>query len=179
MSLLCDALRSLLIIIDLQKKLMPVISEGNEVVKRALILAQVAKLLEVPIVGTEQQPLRLGGTVPEIGQMFSRRFEKNHFDASAEPGFAECLGPDRDDLIVLGCEAHVCVLQTVLGLRERNQRVRLVVDAIGSRQSANKIAAVDRAKSAGAEIVTSEMVAFEWLRTSEHPRFREALKLIK
>ena len=179
MSLLCDASRSMLVVIDLQNKLMPVISEGKEIVKRALILAQVAKLLEVPIVGTEQQPLRLGGTLPEIGQMFSRRFEKEHFDASAEPGFAECLGPDRDDLIVLGCEAHVCVLQTVLGLRERNQRVRLVVDAIGSRQSANKIAAVDRAKSAGAEIVTSEMVAFEWLRTSEHPRFREALKLIK
>jgi nicotinamidase-related amidase len=179
MSLLCDASRSMLVVIDLQNKLMPVISEGKEIVKRALILAQVAKLLEVPIVGTEQQPLRLGGTVPEIAQMFSRRFEKNHFDASAEPGFAECLEPDRDDLIVLGCEAHVCVLQTVLGLRERNQRVRLVVDAIGSRQSANKIAAVDRAKSAGAEIVTSEMVAFEWLRTSEHPRFREALKLIK
>lgn len=179
MSLLCDASRSMLVVIDLQNKLMPVISEGKEIVKRALILAQVAKLLDIPIVGTEQQPLRLGGTVPEIAQMFSRRFEKNHFDASAEPGFAECLGPDRDDLIVLGCEAHVCVLQTVLGLRERNQRVRLVVDAIGSRQSANKIAAVDRAKSAGAEIVTSEMVAFEWLRTSEHPRFREALKLIK
>jgi nicotinamidase-related amidase len=179
MSILCDASRSMLVVIDLQNKLMPVISEGKEIVKRALILAQVAKLLEVPIVGTEQQPLRLGGTVPEIAQMFSRRFEKNHFDASAEPGFAECLEPDRDDLIVLGCEAHVCVLQTVLGLRERNRRVRLVVDAIGSRQSANKIAAVDRAKSAGAEIVTSEMVAFEWLRTSEHPRFREALKLIK
>ncbi|MFM0210806.1 isochorismatase family protein [Paraburkholderia sediminicola] len=179
MSLLCDASRAMLIIIDLQKKLMPVISEGNEIVKRALFLAQMAKLLDVPIVGTEQQPLRLGGTVPEIGQMFSRRFEKDHFDATAEPGFADCLEPGRDDLIVLGCEAHVCVLQTVLGLRERNRRVRLVVDAIGSRQSANKIVAIDRAKSAGAELVTSEMVAFEWLRTSEHPRFREALKLIK
>jgi len=179
MNPLCDASSSMLIIIDLQKRLIPVISEGEEIVKRATILAQVAKLLDIPVVGTEQQPLRLGATVPEIGQLFSKRFEKNHFDACAEAGFAEYLEPDRGDLIVLGCEAHVCVLQTVLGLRARNRRVRLVVDAIGSRRSTDKIVAIDRAKSSGAEILTSEMVVFEWLRTSEHPKFREALKLIK
>jgi nicotinamidase-related amidase len=179
MSYLCETSKSTLIIIDLQEKLMPVIADGAEIVKRALILAKAARLLDVPVLGTEQQPLRLGHTVPEIESMFDRTFEKIDFDASVNPAFLKLLDQDRDELIVLGCEAHVCVLQTVLGLLHRKRRVKLVVDAIGSRQNPNKIIAIDRARSAGAEIVTSEMVIFEWMRNSDHPKFREILKLVK
>jgi nicotinamidase-related amidase len=179
MPYLCEASRSTLIIIDLQEKLMPVIADGVDVVKRALLLAQVAKLLDIPVLGTVQQPLRLGRTVPAIQSMLDTSCEKVNFDACAEPAFLASLAPERNDLIVLGCEAHVCVLQTVLGLLHRKQRVKFVVDAIGSLQYANKLAAIDRAQSAGAEIVTSEMVIFEWMRNSDHPKFREILKLIK
>ena len=179
MNYLCDISRSVLIIIDLQEKLMPVIEDGAQVVQRASILANAAKLLDIPVWGTAQQPLRLGPTVPEIHLMLDRTVEKTDFDACANQEFLDLLLPNRDELFVLGCEAHVCVLQTVLGLLHRKRRVKLVVDAIGSRQNINKAFAIERARSAGADIVTSEMVMFEWMRNSDHPKFREILKLIK
>jgi nicotinamidase-related amidase len=82
-------------------------------------------------------------------------------------------------VVVAGCEAHVCVLQTVLGLIDSGRRVFVVQDAIGSRRAENKEAAVRRMERHGAEIVTTEMVVFEWLGSAEHPRFREAVALIK
>lgn len=179
MGYLCEASRSSLIVIDLQEKLMPVITDGAGIVRRALILAQAARLLDVPVIGTVQQPMRLGDTVREIKLMFDNTFDKIDFDACTNPAFLNSMEQNRDELIVLGCEAHVCVLQTVLGLLHRKRHVKLVVDAIGSRQNFNKQAAIERAHSAGAEIVTSEMVIFEWMRSSEHSKFREILKLIK
>jgi nicotinamidase-related amidase len=80
---------------------------------------------------------------------------------------------------VAGVEAHVCVLQTVLGLVRPGRRVFIVADATGSRDPADKGAALGRARQHGAEIVTSEMVLFEWLRDAKHPRFREVQKLLK
>jgi nicotinamidase-related amidase len=80
---------------------------------------------------------------------------------------------------VAGVEAHVCVLQTVLGLLRPGRRVFIVADAVGSRDPADKAAALDRASRNGAEVVTSEMVLFEWLRDARHPRFREVQKLLK
>lgn len=158
---------------------MPVISDGAQVVQRARILAQAAKLFAVPIIATEQQPLRLGSTVASIAAMPDRTIQKTDFDATASADLLNWLDAGRNELIVVGCEAHVCVLQTVLGLLERQWQVRLVVDAIGSRLDLNKAVAIDRARSAGAEIVTAEMIMFEWLRNSDHPKFRETLKLIK
>jgi len=179
MSYLCDASRSILIIIDLQEKLMPVIADGERVLKRAVLLAQAARLLDIPVLGTAQQPLRLGPTVPAIHSLLDKNIEKTGFDACAGKEFLAALEGGRDELIVLGCEAHVCVLQTVLGLLHRRHKVRLVVDATGSRDNANKAAAIHRAQAAGADIVSSEMVMFEWMRNSEHPQFRQILKLIK
>jgi len=142
--------------------------------------AQAAKLLTVPIVGTAQYPAGLGPNVADLHALCNTVIAKTDFDACGEPAFIAALdATDRPDLIVTGCEAHVCVLQTVLGLLEANRKVRLVVDAIGSRQLLNKTIAIDRAKAAGAELVTTEMVLFEWMRSSAHPRFKEVLRLIK
>jgi nicotinamidase-related amidase len=102
-----------------------------------------------------------------------------HFDASRAEGFAALLAPGRDDGVVTGCEAHVCVLQTVLGLLDRGLRVQVVADAIGSRREQNRDAALARMARHGAQIVTTEMVVFEWLEDATHPRFREAVALIK
>ncbi|WP_211463349.1 isochorismatase family protein [Collimonas silvisoli] len=179
MSYLCDASRTTLIIVDLQEKLMPVISDGAQLLQRAVILAQAAKLLDIPVIGTAQQPLRLGPIVAPLHALLHRTIEKSSFDACAKAEFMSALTNGRDELVVLGCEAHVCVLQTVLGLLHRQRRVKLVSDAIGSRKAGDKIAAIDRARAAGAEIVTSEMLMFEWMRDSDHPKFREILKLIK
>jgi nicotinamidase-related amidase len=179
MSYLCDASRATLIIVDLQEKLMPVIDQGALVLQRAVLLAQAAGLLGIPVIGTAQQPLRLGRTVAPIHALLGRTIEKTSFDACAQPAFMAALSNGRDELVVLGCEAHVCVLQTVLGLLHRQRRVKLVSDAIGSRRSSDKQAAIERARAAGAEIVSSEMLMFEWMGNSDHPEFRKILKLIK
>lgn len=179
MSYLCDASRSILIAVDLQEKLMPVIADGGQVVKRAAILAQAARLLGIPVLGTAQQPLRLGPTVAAIHPLLELTIEKADFDACASEAFLAALDGGRDELVVLGCEAHVCVLQTVLGLLHRKRKVRIVADACGSRDNANKALAMQRAQAAGATIVSSEMLMFEWLRHSEHPQFKQILKLIK
>jgi len=94
------------------------------------------------------------------------------------PGFLDRL-PDRSDLVVAGCETHVCVLQTALGLIEAGRRVWLVRDAVGSRRAESKETAIRRLERNGAEIVTVEMVVFEWLQTAEHPRFRDGLALVR
>ncbi len=97
-----------------------------------------------------------------------------------EPGFATLLPPGTREVVVTGCEAHVCVLQTVLGLLERGGLgVVLVADAIGSRDPANRDAAIERARGHGAEVVTAEMVLFEWMAGSTHPHFRDVQKLIR
>lgn len=179
MNLLCDAARSTLIVIDLQERLMPAIEDGAAVVRQAGILAQAARALGLPVIGTAQYPAGLGHNLPEIHALCDQVVEKTDFDACAAPAFFQALDPARDDLIVVGCEAHVCVLQTVLGLLGRQHRVRVAVDAIGSRQAFSKAIGIERMKTAGAELVTTEMVVFEWLGNSTHPQFKELMRLIK
>jgi hypothetical protein len=87
--------------------------------------------------------------------------------------------PERATLVVAGCEAHVCLLQTALELIEQEFDVWVVTDACSSRTERNRDAAFDRLAAAGAELVTTEMVAFEWLRTADHPSFRAVQALIK
>lgn len=175
----CNAERSTLLVVDLQERLMPVIHEAESVVARARVLIDAAQLLDIPVIGTEQNPLSLGPSVPPLRELYDEMVTKTHFDACIETPLLDRFEPERDEVIVVGCEAHVCVLQTVLGLLRHNYRVRLVSDAIGSRDPLNKAAAIERARDAGAWPVTSEMVVFEWLHQCKHPRFREVLKLVK
>jgi nicotinamidase-related amidase len=99
------------------------------------------------------------------------------FDAVREPGFVEAI--PAANIVVAGCEAHVCVQQTVLGLLETGRKVYVVRDALGSRHLESKETAIRRMERHGAKIVTTEMVVFEWLETAEHPHFRDAIALIK
>jgi nicotinamidase-related amidase len=176
---LCDASRSTLIIIDLQERLMPAIHEGDAVMRNALRLSQTAKLLGIPVIGTAQNPEGLGPNVAEVHAQCDKVFAKMDFDACAEQAFLDALADERGELIVAGCEAHVCVLQTVLGLLGRGRHVRLVADAVGSRAPLNRQVAMERAKAAGAELLTTEMVMFEWMRSAAHPRFKDMLRLVK
>jgi nicotinamidase-related amidase len=168
-----------LLLVDLQQRLMPAIAGAEAVVANALRLGQAARLLAVPVLATEQNPAGLGGNVPEIAALASRTLPKTHFDATREAAFEAALPTGRDTIVVAGCETHVCVMQTVLGLLGGGRSVALVADAVGSRTAANRDAALARAKAHGAELVTTEMVVFEWLGTCDHPRFREALRLVK
>lgn len=175
--------RSVLVLVDHQSRLMHAIHEGEQVSARASLLAQGARLLGVPIIGTEQNPDRLGPNVAEVKALCDVTLAKTHFDACAD-GLLEAIEaarPDGTDLVIAGCEAHVCLLQTVLGVRRARPtwRVWVVTNASGSRRASDHMAAMARMAQAGATLVTHEMVLFEWLADCRHARFREALALIK
>lgn len=201
--MLLDVSDSQLVLVDYQARLMPVMVEGPQVLANAVRLARMAKVLHVPSWGTEQNPDKLGPNAPEIRELCRKTLAKMHFGAvsdgladwlrpSARPagGNARSLpkhlqkpsaapAPERSTIVVAGCEAHVCLLQTALELIEQEFDVWVVTDACTSRTERNRDAAFDRLAGAGAELVTTEMVAFEWLRTADHPAFREVQALIK
>lgn len=174
---LLSAGHSTLVIIDFQARLMPAIHDAPRLVANAKRLVDAAGLLSVPILMTEQNPAGLGGTVPELAGA-GPVVTKMSFDACAEAAFLEALAGDGQ-LVLCGCEAHVCVSQTALSLLAHRRRVVVVQDATGSRLPESKEAALRRLERHGAEIVTTEMVIFEWLKSATHPRFREVLKLVK
>ena len=168
-----------LLLVDLQQRLVPALHDGETVVARAVRLAEAAQLLGVPICATEQNPDKLGPTVAPLVAHPQNVVAKTAFSATGAPGFSTLLPPGTAEVVVAGCEAHVCVLQTVLGLLADGLRAVVVTDAIGSRDPANAAAAVERMARHGAEVVTSEMVLFEWLGDAAHPRFREVQKLLR
>jgi len=172
---------SALVLVDYQAKLMPAIHQADAVAARAVLLAKAAHLLGVPVIGTQQNPARLGANLDVISAECQRVLAKTHFDACAD-GLVEALRElalGRGDVVVAGCEAHVCMMQTALGLMREGKRVWVVENASGSRRPADHAAAMRRLAAAGATIVTHEMVVFEWLHDCRHPKFREALTLIK
>lgn len=200
--MLLDADECQLVLVDYQARLMPVIHDNTQVLAHAMRLAKIAQLLEVPIWGTEQNPQRLGENPPELRALCRRTLAKMHFGAVADGltdwlrppakpagGNARSLprhlqkpaqtAPERGSIVLAGCEAHVCLMQTALELLEEEFEVWVVTDACSSRTERNRDAAFDRLAGAGAELVTTEMVAFEWLRTADHPAFREVLGLVK
>lgn len=177
--MLLDHTDCTLLLIDFQMRLMPAIDRRRDIVGNAVTLAEAARLMGVPILATEENPTGIGGTIAELSAYPSQILAKMHFSATAEPPFWPAVATGRGTFVVAGCETHVCVLQTVLGLLAAKAKVAFCVDASGSRRPHSKEIATDRMRRHGAEIVTTEMVIFEWLRTADHPRFKQALALVK
>lgn len=167
-----------LLLIDFQTRLMPAIEDGVSVIANARRLLTAADMFGVPVLLTEQNASGLGPTVPELRLNGARVAQKMTFDACRTRTFLEAL-PDRSTLVVAGCETHVCVLQTVLGLLGVGRRVFIARDALGSRRQESKETAIRRMARNGAEVVTTEMVLFEWLATAEDARLRNVLALVK
>jgi nicotinamidase-related amidase len=200
--MLLDPEESQLVLVDYQQRLMPAIQDGPAVLANAVRLAQGARLLEVPAWGTEQNPAGLGPTDPVLRPLLAQVLPKMSFGAAeqlvprlrppARPaqGNARSLprhlqkpaaAPEaaRGSIVLAGCEAHVCLLQTALELLEEEFEVWVVTDACGSRTERNRDAAFDRLAGLGCELVTTEMVLFEWLRSADHPAFKDILALVK
>ena len=175
--MMMDADNATLVMIDYQPRLLPAIHHGQKLVARSVTLGRIAALLAVPIIGTQQSPDKLGENVPSIRRLCAETVSKTRFDAS-EALRATALS-ERRQVVLCGCEAHVCVLQTALGLQRLGFEVFVVDDAIGARRGADKSAALARLGWAGVNLVTLEMAAFEWLGDAGHPRFREVQALIK
>jgi len=199
--MLLDVDDSQLVLVDCQQRLMPAVHDAAAVLANAVRLARVARLLEVPTWGTEENPEGLGETVPQLRPLLGQVLRKMQFSAAdalverlrppvraQQGGNARSLpkhlqkpaaAPARGSIVLAGCETHVCLLQTALDLLDEEFEVWVVTDACGSRTERSRDAAFDRLAGAGAELVTTEMVAFEWLRTAEHPLFKDVLSLIK
>ena len=179
---LIDREGSLLLVVDMQEKLAPKISGIEALTLRNKALIDAAALLRVPVVFTEQYPKGLGHTNPDLlaAAPDGEVIEKIHFDAAAEDGTLQAIESNRSQqIVVTGTEAHVCVLQTVIGLHGRGLDMRLVTDATGSRREADKTEAIARLRGIGVGCVTTEMVIFEWLRQAGTERFRQILPIIR
>src|SRR5215471_6117195 len=123
--MLLTAEGAVLLLIDMQQRLMPAIHDNDSVVARAVRLAEAARLLDVPVRATEQYPAGLGPTVEPLAAYPQEVLAKTTFSAVADPGFPALLPTGATEIVVAGCEAHVCVLQTVLGLLASGRRVAL------------------------------------------------------
>ncbi len=173
--MLIDAERSALLVIDLQTKMVPVLAEYEEVVANIVWLIRIAQKIGVPIAATEQYPKGLGPMVPKVRKLIpsSAIAAKTHFSAVAAQCLRKLPGHDRAQVVVVGAEAHVCVLQTALELLEDGKEVYVVADAIGSRHPVDRDMALTRMRDEGIRVVTREMVVFEWLGEAATPLFRE------
>lgn len=174
-----SAQRSTLLLVDFQHRLAPVIDGAQRSIEAAGRLARVAALTGVPVVATEQIPEKLGSTAPELVPFAQQIIAKRTFNGAGEKGLPHALDDEREQVVVTGWEAHICVLQTALGLRREGFEPVVVADAIAARDPFNKEIALRRLVHHNIEIVTSEMVIFEWLENADHPAFREAIALIK
>jgi nicotinamidase-related amidase len=187
-NMMIQAELSQLLLVDWQPRLIAALHDGQAALANAIRLATAAQRLQVPVWGTEQNPSKLGELVPDLRGRCQQTLAKMRFSA-ASPQLQSCLMPrpagnarslPRHLVVISGCEAHVCVLQTALDLLEQEQwGVWLVTDACASRTERNRDAAYDRLASAGAELVSTEMVLFEWLGTADHPEFKAVQALIR
>lgn len=189
---LLDARRSILLIIDLQGKLMEMVHRPQLVVEATLRLMHLADMFEVPVVLTEQYPQGLGPTHPRVLEQFNalevrhKYLDKLAFgccgDANFEPALAEILPgvePSRRQVVVAGIETHVCVMQTVLPLLAAGNSVHLCWEAVSGRGEEYRKWGLKRMVQAGAVVTNHESVGFEWARTKEHPKFKEMSNLFK
>ncbi len=169
--------KSLLLMVDFQAGLLPVIDGGEQAVNEAGWLGEMACLLEVPIWLTEQNPERLGGTAPSLLASLNgyRLWQKQHFGAMAEIEFRDALkATGKTQIVLCGTEAHICVLQTGLGLLEAGYELYWLSDASASRRPQEAALARERACKSGGVAVSADMVAYEWLHRCDTALFKEA-----
>ncbi|MDR2239946.1 MAG: hydrolase [Zoogloeaceae bacterium] len=167
--------RSALLVIDIQERLLPHIHDGQTALDNALWLVQIAQRLGVPVMASEQYPKGIGRTVAVLRELIPATAigEKLHFSCVKARCLERLPGADRPQIVVVGTESHVCVLQTVLDLRRQGKEVFVVADAVGSRRPADKELALARMRDGGAHIVSREMTAFEWLQQAGDDTFRQ------
>jgi nicotinamidase-related amidase len=172
--------RSALCVIDVQEKLLPVVDREGVLVRRVAKLIAAANELQVGCVATEQYPEKLGPTVAELRGNLSTILAKRMFSVrECFSGLEAFWQAGRRSIVLCGIETHVCVLQSAFDLLAGGWDVHVVIDAVGSRNSMDHLAALDRMRQAGVKLVTCEMVLFEWCETSTHPSFRAISQLVK
>lgn len=171
-----------LIVVDFQDALLPKIHDSDQVVGKACKMIRFARELAVPVVWTEQYPKGLGKTDPRVAGLLEdlTPLEKLSFGCFGAAGFPEAVdATGARQLVVVGVEAHVCVMQTVLAALDQGLEVYVARDAVGSRDPLDREAGLARMQAHGAELVTVEMALFEMLRAAGTPEFKRVLPIIK
>ena len=178
MTRLLERERTALVVIDVQEGFRPAVGEFDAVARNAGLLVQGARILGLPVLVTEQYPRGLGETVPEVAEHLDGvpRLEKVEFDATDVEGFDLA---ERDQALLCGIEAHVCVAQTAAGLLDRGVDVQVATDAVSSRTAANRRAGLAKMEATGAVLTSTEMALFELLGRAGTPEFKEVQALVK
>ncbi|CAB0150804.1 hypothetical protein PSI9734_01243 [Pseudidiomarina piscicola] len=177
--MLLDVANSTLVIVDVQEKLAPVIHQRDQLIARMRWLGEIAHELDVCTLVTEQYPKGLGISVDDLSAVIenARVVEKLHFSAWQEPMFKDVITQQgKKQVVLMGMEAHVCILQTAHDLKQAGYHVFVVEDAVGSRRESDKQTALARLRQLDIHIVSSEMVAYEWLHQSGTDTFRHITK---
>lgn len=173
---------SLLLIVDIQARLAPAVAGRERVIARSRALIDAAKLLGVPAYASEHVAQAIGPLVDTLRECLaaSNILPKTHFSCADEPALLMALrAARRTQVLVTGMEAHVCVMQTALGLASRGFEVYVARDAVGSRREEDRETALARMAADGVRVVTAEMAMFEWMHRADAPEFRELLRLVK
>jgi nicotinamidase-related amidase len=174
--------KSVLVIVDVQGKLAQLMHEKEKLIANLVRMAKGARILGIPILWNEQNPAGLGGTIPELTELLTdlQPQSKMAFSCCGNPAFIEELRRSgRRQVLLVGIEAHICVYQTATELLQQGYEVHLVSDAVSSRTIENKLVGIERARSQGAVITSTEMALFELLRTADQSGFREISRLVK
>jgi nicotinamidase-related amidase len=176
--MLLDAQRSLLLAIDLQEKMLPAVAEHDEVLRNCAWLIRVAQKIGVPVAAIEQYPRGLGPLVAEIRALLppGAIAAKTRFSSVGAKCLPDLPGSDRAQVVIVGVESHVCVLQTALDLYHEGKEVYVVADCVGSRHAGDRDLALARMRQEGVRIVSREMVVFEWLGEANTPLFKSISK---
>ena len=171
-----------LIIIDIQEKLFRVMHEKDNLSANTIKLVKGIRALEIPIIVTEQNPASLGPTLPDISSLLPNIEPITKFDFSCcnEEVFLRKLDElKRNQVLLCGIEAHICVYQTAIDLSDMGYEVQVVTDCVSSRTPANRDTALTRMELEGVMPTSTEMVLFEILGTAKHDKFKEISAIIK
>ncbi|MHC4843683.1 MAG: hydrolase [Planctomycetota bacterium] len=171
-----------LVVVDLQGKLAQLMHEKDRLFENIQILVKGSKVLNVPILWTQQVPKALGQTIKQIAELLSglEPINKAAFSCCGEEKFLDALEKlNRKQILLCGIETHICIYQTALELLQRDYYVEIVTDAVSSRTLQNKKVALQKMQSLSVGLTTTEMALFELARTAEHPQFKQIAKLVK
>ncbi|XP_069135709.1 isochorismatase domain-containing protein 1-like [Argopecten irradians] len=175
--------KTVIFVCDMQERFRPAISYFAEIVEVAGRILEASKLLNIPVIVTEQYPKGLGSTVEELDISHAAgKFDKTKFSMmlpEVEEKLKTLCGGDVQHVVLLGIEAHVCVQQTVIDLLSRDIEVHVVADATSSRSQMDRVFAFERFRHSGATVTTSEAVLLQFIGDKDHPQFKPIQQLIK
>ncbi len=179
-----DADQCVLLVVDIQEKLLPPIFEKDRLVRNSQLLIRLARILNLPVVATTQYAKGLGNTVPEVASLLpaSEAIDKLEFSCFGSDVFCsqlKRLPGNRNTVLLCGMESHICVTQTALGALRQGYLVHVASDAVSSRTEWNWKIGLDRMRAAGAIISSTEMIIYELLRRSGSAAFKDLLPYLK